>query len=38
LHFLPVVYEGSFIHTPSPTPVVGGVLEDGYSNRSEVES
>jgi hypothetical protein len=30
--------EGSFLPTSSPTPVVGGVFYDGYSNRSEVES
>jgi hypothetical protein len=27
-----------FSHASSPTPVVGGVFIDGYSNRSEVES
>jgi hypothetical protein len=32
------VYEGSFFPTSSPTPVVGGVFDDGYSNRDEVES
>jgi hypothetical protein len=32
------VYEGSFLPTSSPTPVVGGVFDDKYSNRGEVES
>jgi hypothetical protein len=27
-----------FFPTSSPTPVVGGVSNDGYSNRGEVES
>jgi hypothetical protein len=31
------VYKGSFFSTSSPTPVVGGVFDDGYSNRGEVE-
>jgi hypothetical protein len=35
---LPSVYPGSFFPTSSPTHVVGGVLDDGYSNRAEVES
>jgi hypothetical protein len=30
------VYEGSFFPTSSPTPVVCGVSNDGYSNRGEV--
>jgi hypothetical protein len=30
------MYEGSFFSTSSPTHV-GGVFDDGYSNRSEVE-
>jgi hypothetical protein len=41
LHYLafpPAVYEGSFFPTSSPTPVVGGVFDEGYSNKSEVES
>jgi hypothetical protein len=32
------VYEGSFFFISSKTPVVGGVFDDGYSNRGEVES
>jgi hypothetical protein len=32
------VFEGSFFLISSPTPVVGGVFDDGYSNRGEVES
>jgi hypothetical protein len=32
------VYEGSFFPTSSPTPVVSGVANNGYSNRGEVES
>jgi hypothetical protein len=31
------VYKGSFFPTSSPTPVVVGVSNDGYSNRGEVE-
>jgi hypothetical protein len=27
------VYEGSFFPTSSPTPVVGDVVDDSYSNR-----
>jgi hypothetical protein len=38
LTFPPAVYEGSFFPTASLTFVVGGVLDDGYSNRGEVES
>jgi hypothetical protein len=41
LHYLalpPAVYQGSFFITSSPTPVVSGVFDDGYSNRGEVES
>jgi hypothetical protein len=34
----PAVCEGSFFCTSLPTPVVGGVFDDGYSNRGEVES
>jgi hypothetical protein len=34
----PVVHKGSFFPTSSPTPIVGGVFDDGYSNRGEVES
>jgi hypothetical protein len=30
--------EGSFFPTPSPTLVGGGVFDDGYSNRGEVET
>jgi hypothetical protein len=30
--------EGSFFPTSSPTPVVGDVFDDGYSNKGEVES
>jgi hypothetical protein len=33
----PAVYEGSSFPTSSPTYVVGGVFDDGYSNRGEVE-
>jgi hypothetical protein len=29
---------GFLFPTSSPTPVVGGVFDDGYSNRGEVES
>jgi hypothetical protein len=36
--FPPAVYEGSFFSTSSPTPVSGGVFDDSYSNRGEVES
>jgi hypothetical protein len=32
------MYEGSFFLTSSPAFVVGGILDDGHSNRSEVES
>jgi hypothetical protein len=32
------VYKGSFFPTSSPTPVGGGVFDDSYSNRGEVES
>jgi hypothetical protein len=32
LAFPLAVYEGSFFPTSSPTPVVGGVFDDGYSN------
>jgi hypothetical protein len=38
LAFLPAVYKGSFFSTSSPTPVGGGVFDDGYSNRGEVVS
>jgi hypothetical protein len=41
LHWLAipkVVYEGSFFPTSSPTPVVGGIFADSYSNRGEMES
>jgi hypothetical protein len=31
------VYKGSFFPTSSPTPVGGGVFDNGYSNRGEVE-
>jgi hypothetical protein len=31
------VYEGCFFPTSSPTFVVGGILDDSYSNRGEVE-
>jgi hypothetical protein len=30
--------EGSFFPTSLPTNVIGGVFDDGYSNRGEVES
>jgi hypothetical protein len=36
--FPPAVYEGFFFPTASSTFVVGGVLDDSYSDRSEVES
>jgi hypothetical protein len=36
--FPPVVYKGSFFPTSSPTPIVGVVFDDSYSNRGEVES
>jgi hypothetical protein len=32
------VYEGSFFLTSSPIPVGGGVFDDSYSRRGEVES
>jgi hypothetical protein len=32
------MYEGFFFPTSSPTFVVGGVFDDSYSYRSEVES
>jgi hypothetical protein len=32
------VYEGSFIPISSTKPVVGGIFDDSYSNRCEVES
>jgi hypothetical protein len=38
LAFPPVVHEGYFSPTSSSTPVVGGVFDDSYSNRGEVES
>jgi hypothetical protein len=38
LAFPLAVYEGSFFSTSSPTPVVGGDFDDGYSNRDEVKS
>jgi hypothetical protein len=38
LAFPPAVYEGSFFPTFLPTHVVGGVFDDSYSNRGEVES
>jgi hypothetical protein len=31
------VYKDSLIPKSSPTPVVGGVFDDGYSNMVEVE-
>jgi hypothetical protein len=36
--FPPSVYKDSFFLASSPTFVVGGVLNDSYSNRSKVES
>jgi hypothetical protein len=36
--FPPAVYEGSFFPTSLPSPVVGGVFDDYYSNKGEVES
>jgi hypothetical protein len=41
LHYLafPLAVDyGSFFSTFSPTPVVGVVFDDGYSNRDKVES
>jgi hypothetical protein len=38
LAYPPAVYKGSFFPTSSPTHVVGGIFDDGYSNRGEVES
>jgi hypothetical protein len=38
LSFPPAVYDGSFLPTSSPTLVIGGVSNDGYSNRDEVGS
>jgi hypothetical protein len=37
LAFLPAVDYGSFFPTSSPTHIVVGVFDDGYSNRDEVE-
>jgi hypothetical protein len=31
------MYKGSFFPTSSPTPVVGGVFDDSYSKKGEVE-
>jgi hypothetical protein len=36
-YITPAVYEGSFFPTTSPTFFVGGVLDESYSNRSEVD-
>jgi hypothetical protein len=36
--FPPAVYEGSFFPTSLPKFVIGGVFDDSYSNRGEVES
>jgi hypothetical protein len=33
LAFPPALYEVSFFPTSLPTPVGGGVFDDGYSNR-----
>jgi hypothetical protein len=30
--------QGFIFPTSSPTPVVGGIFDDSYSNRGEVES
>jgi hypothetical protein len=38
LTFPPAVYEGSFFPTSLPTFDVGGVFDDSYSNKGEVES
>jgi hypothetical protein len=38
LAFPPAVDQGSFFPTSLPTHVGGGVFDDGYSNRVEVES
>jgi hypothetical protein len=38
LAFPPTVYDGSFFSTSSSTHVDGGVFDDDYSNRGEVES
>jgi hypothetical protein len=32
------MYKGSFFPTISPTPIVDGIFDDGYSNRGDVES
>jgi hypothetical protein len=32
------VYEGSFFPTSAPAHVAGGVFDDGYSKRGEMES
>jgi hypothetical protein len=32
------MYKVSYFFTSSPTPLVDGVFDDGYSNRGEVES
>jgi hypothetical protein len=38
LEFPPTMYKHSFIPTSLPTHAVGGVFDDGYSNRGELES
>jgi hypothetical protein len=38
LHFHQLCKRVPFSPTSSPTPVGGGVANDGYSNRGEVES
>jgi hypothetical protein len=38
LAFPPAVYKGLFFPTYSPTPVVGDVFDDSYSNSAEVKS
>jgi hypothetical protein len=35
--FPPAVYEGSFFLKSLPTPIIGGVFDDSYSNRGEME-
>jgi hypothetical protein len=36
LAFPPAVHKASLFPTSLPTSVVGGVFDDGYSNRGEV--
>ena len=33
IKFPPTVYKGSLVSTPSPTLVIGGLFDDGFSDR-----